>query len=637
MADYEEWAANSPGLVTFVAKKDGQINYPDLSLEALQYRFLEICKYLSLTGEFENVGEAELAIASWVQPQVRQFTYEIGGHGTIAPNVAALNVCGLLNIGHEPFSRLHEGEKAHLEQIVLTTNAVLEERKANPPSFANRIYPRTPDLNLYCPATYDLRSAVSLRSDLDRDLKRQMETVLRLIERQSSYSFEKLSSAQSRALMGVSADDLRLGKEPKGNFLMGIRQHETWLGTEAVACLAASEISAVVRLPNRLNLTRGLVRQFAQHYRSDRPQALKRAELFRGVQAAIADGVPCELQSLIDCSQDGVRIIADAHLEWLDIRGIPLGIRYNVSRIPVTPGNAFIETLSSLPTIYLTPENFQKILVVSGLPEDDEIARQFTEAFSVFGKHWRDKLSVNFVRATSRRELVDAINNFDGELMFFDGHGSHKQNEPGVLWLGDEAVDVWTLRGEVVRPPSIVILSACDTHAADRNHATVANGFLALGCRSVLGSVFPLPAGQAALFAARLLYRISSYVPAAIDHFERSLTWLEVVSGMLRRQLATDILFHLENRGLIQGGNSEKIHYKIHEIMELNDRDSFSEMKNFLLDIGINEIELDREIHIAVATSSMISYLNMGRPETILINTVENLKKWAGMRLSDVV
>jgi|GEM_PF-6024360 len=90
----------------------------------------------------------------------------------------------------------------------------------------------------------------------------------------------------------------------------------------------------------------------------------------------------------------------------------------------------------------------------------------------------------------SRKKMVNAINAFQGMLMVFDGHGSYREDEPGVLWLGEEAVNVWELRSEITRPPPVVLLSACDTHAADRNHATVANGFLLLGTRSVIGSIF---------------------------------------------------------------------------------------------------------------------------------------------------
>lgn len=625
--DYEEWLAKCPGPVTLVAESGGQIAYSDLSLQAVRARFLEVCGLLNVLGTIENVAVAEAAIASWVEPAERRLPYEIGGHGTILPNVAVLRACGYVGIGEKPFSRHHQGEKAHIEQIVLTTNSVFDEREANPPSRLNQVYPRSPDLNLYLPATYDLK-ALSLRRDLDRGVRRDMQAVLRILDKQVGYSFEASSEAEKKAILGLTDEVLIQRKRPTPNPIMRMRQLEVWLGTEAVACLATSEIGGVVRLPNRMNRTRGLVRQFAQHYRADRPQMLKRSELFRSVQRAIAECFPDDLQALLARSRDGIRVISDAHVEWLDVRGIPLGLRHNVSRIPVTPGNLFIDTLSTPVPIHATPEQFRDILVVSGLPEADIIARQFKIAFEIFGKQWRDRLRIKFVRVASRRALVEAINAFEGMLMVFDGHGSHRPDEPGVLWLGEEAVDVWGLGGEIRRPPPIVILSACDTHAADRNHATVANGFLALGCRSVLGSVFPLHAFHAAVFTSRLLYRVSDYIPAAVDRFQRSLTWLEVVSGMLRRQLTTDIIRHLEAQRLIVEADARNMFQQMHWLADSDLDDPFLHIRRALLDYGISESELDREIHTAIATSSTISYLHLGRPETILINSAENLKKW---------
>lgn len=628
-SDYAEWLAACPGPVTLVAETGGHIAYSNLSFESLQERFLEVCRFLHSLGTVEYVDLAREAIASWKQPQERRLSYEIDGHGTIAPNAAALRVCGFVGIGTEPFRRIHEGEKAHVEQIVLTTNEIFDERRANPSTRVNQIYPRTPDLNLYLPATYDLKAAFPLRPDLDRAERHEIQAALRILDKQSSYSFELSSVEQFAVMAGATPDMLLAGSKVKPNPIISIRAKEIRLGTEAVSCLAASEISAVIRLPNRLNLTRGVVRQFAQHYRADRPQMLKRSELFRGVQRAIADGFPSEFYDLIDRSEDGIRVVADAHIEWLDVRGIPLGLRYNVARIPVTPGNAFINTLWTLPHIELTPEDFQDVLVVSGLGDADIIAHQFKVAFEIFGQQWHDKLRIKFVRVTSKKELVAAINAFEGALMVFDGHGSHKSDQNGFLWVGDEAVDVWSLRGEVHRPPPIVILSACDTHAADRNHATVANGFLALGCRSVLGSVFPLHASDAAVFTARLLYRVSDYIPAAIRMFERSLTWLEVVSGMLRRQVTTDILRHLNAKGMITEEYVRNMSPRFHHLADLNLDDPFAQIRQVLLEEGISEGELDREIHTAIAASSTISYLHLGRPETILINSDEMIEKWS--------
>lgn len=624
IADYQEWLATCPGPVTIVSEQGGTVPYAKLSYDALRDRFLEVCAELRKLGNVADVDEVEAAIRAWTNPPARKVAYEVLGHGTVAPNLAALRICGYQDLGIKRFDRSNGGEQLYVDQIVLTTNTVFDEREAHPPSLANQLYPRQPDLNLYLPAIYDIQAAYKLRPELDRATRRQMQTTFQLLDRQSSYNFELTTEPQIEAMLGTTLQELKDGKKPDSNPIMGIRQREIWLGTEALACLAASEISAVIRLPNRLNRSRGVVRQFAQHYRADKPQMLKRAELFRGVQRAIADGLPHDLKALVARSQDGIRVISDSHIEWLEVEGIPLGLRYDVSRIPVTPGNLFIETLSTRPPILTSPASFQDVLVVSGLAEGDVIAKQFTVAFEQFAEQWREKLNVKFVRVESRQELIDAINSFGGMLMLFDGHGSHKPDEPGVLWLGDEAVNVWELRGEITRPPPIVILSACDTHAADRNHATVANGFLALGCRSVLGSVFPLHASHAAIFTARLLYRVADYVPAAIRMFKRSLTWLEVVSGMLRRQLVTDILRHLEALGLIAEEDSSDLNLMLCAMGDLRGGEAFAHIRQTLVDYGIPEDTLDRETHAAIAASSMISYLHLGRPETILINSKEN-------------
>ncbi|NTC83360.1 CHAT domain-containing protein [Agrobacterium tumefaciens] len=627
IADYREWLSDCPGPVTIVADKGGTISYTDLTYDALRGRYLEVCNELKELGNVAGIEKIEAAIKSWTNPPQKEVSYGIKGHATIVPNVAALRICGYIDIVNGPLQDI-EREQAYVDQIVLTANTIFDEREARPFSLANQIYPKQPDLNLYLPATYDIQAFNGRVGKIDRAMQRDIQTALRLMDRQSSYKFELKTESQMRVFVGRSSIELTNGAKPVTNPVISIRQRELWLGTEAMACLSSSEISAVVRLPNRLNRTRGIVRQFAQHYRADNPRILKRSEVFRGVQRAIANGFPNDLRTLLARSRDGIRIISDAHIEWLDVDGIPLGLRFNVSRIPVTPGNLFIETISAGAPVLTTFNQFQKVLVVSGLSDGDHIAKQFVYAFNQFGEQWRDKLTMQFIRVSSRQELIDAINSFDGMLMLFDGHGSHKPEQPGVLWLRDEAVNIWDLRGEITRAPPIVVLSACDTHAADRNHATVANGFLSLGSLSVLGSVFPLHATDAAIFAARLLYRVATFVPAAIELFERSLTWLEVVSGMLRRQLVTDILRHLETAGLIAEKDALELHIELCGKADILGGEAFVLIRQSLLDYGIPETTLDRETQAAIASSSTISYLHVGRPETIIINTEENIATW---------
>jgi hypothetical protein len=176
------------------------------------------------------------------------------------------------------------------------------------------------------------------------------------------------------------------------------------------------------------------------------------------------------------------------------------------------------------------------------------------------------------------------------------------------------------LRGRIQRVPPIVVLSACDTHAADRNHATTANGFMSLGVRAVLSSVFPLKATDAALFAARLVYRVSEFVPSAIKAFGEAVTWTEVISGLLRMQLLTDFLRHLLDKKVIDDEAYYAVHLEGNTAINGRAEDPFAVVLDALEKLGLARKSLELDLEIAVANSSAISYLLIGRPETILID-----------------
>ncbi len=119
---------------------------------------------------------------------------------------------------------------------------------------------------------------------------------------------------------------------------------------------------------------------------------------------------------LVRRSQTGIRIVADAHLEWLDLDGLPLCIRKNVSRLPVTPGNLFISEIGPANRIMLTPEELSRVLVISALKRTDPISKMFEIAFETFSKEWKDQLKIEWVEVTNEDQFIEAINNFTGSL-----------------------------------------------------------------------------------------------------------------------------------------------------------------------------------------------------------------------------
>lgn len=627
---YKKWSEASTVTPLLVAHAGGDIRYDEFTTERLKQHLLKTCDILADWADHELFAKVQSSLKSWVEPASRSLGYQVGGHATVSPNLMALGTFGYRDMVSGRFEAdVWKGTAPYVEQIERTARSVLAEREKVVSQPAEIFGRRFPALNIFAPSMYTQLSLQPPEGVGSAD-KRRFRTAWEMLSHQSGYNFVSTKERQFDAVLDITIEDARFrNAKIQPHFLFKIRQLELALATECMGMMAASDLSATIRLPNDINRTKGAVRQFAQHYRSNAPTSRKRLLAFRKIQARLATAVPDKLIQIIKDTDEDIRVISDAHVEWLDLDGLPLSIRKNVSRIPVTPGNLFVQQIVTHPLIRLTASAFSEILVISALKRDDPIRGIFEKAFEGFEPEWRDRLTVKFVDVSSEQELVDALDDFEGALVMFDGHGSHNGDGPAVLHLQDQALDIWQLRGKLKRVPPIFVLSACDTHAADRNHATTANGFLSLGVRAVLASVFPLHAFPAATFAARLVYRIATFVPAFIGITGRPLTWTEIVSGMIRMQLLTDFLRQLEMKKIIDSETYKEVHYAGN--MAINGGSAapsaapFDDVIDELVSKGLDKSIISRELEIAVANSSAISYLNIGRPETILIDTEDRL------------
>jgi hypothetical protein len=624
---YLKWAETSDVTPVIVAEKGAHLTLEEVSLETLKPLFVTTCQRLRKWFDAKDIDLVSEAIAAWVEPERIPLPYRLEHHGSIDPNLGALHAAGFEIELSGAFSKPGADTAPYVDQIVKTTRAVLNVRDKISVDGLVQLFPRSPAINLYAAGMYPETFRKSLATGLSGRERKHFSSTIDILRRQTGYGFVATTDAQKEVLFGshfLAGDAEKKGPRPHPLFL--VRQRELALATEVVTSLSVSDLSATIRMPNDVNRSDGAVRQFAQQYRSNDNRAARRLDGFREVQKRLAQAVPPELIELIEDTTDDIRIISNSHLEWIDIRGVPLSLRRNCSRIPVTPGNLFVGQMTAQPIIRLLPSHFKEILVISALKDDDPIRRMFDIAFESFSKRWSDAVSIRTVRVANEEDLIKALNDFQGPLVVFDGHGSHRPDEPGKLHLQDVECDVWQLRKKV-RPPPIVLLSSCDTHAADRNHATTANGFLSLGTRAVIASVFPLHAMDASTFAARLVYRIASYVPAAVKAFDRALNWTEIVSGMIRMQLCTDLLRRLLVRNLITEADYQEVgtnaNLSINGVLD----DPFEDSLLSLKERGVDPRIVDHEFALAIANSSAISYLNVGRPETILLDTEDRLRK----------
>jgi hypothetical protein len=346
VAEYMDWSAKNGDKPTIVAEKGAHLSYPDLTLNGLKERLLAVCDRLGSAILPEDAAEAKSLIAQWQAFDKRALGYKVGGHNSVAPNVHVLESMGFTDISYGPLGVSFEIQP-HVNQIVQTTRSIFAERDRLGANRLARFFKPTFELNLFSPAIYPDVLNMNVPTSLGTEERDRLIVARRLLQEQTGYSYSSRSPTHAQAILGIDRVHIKKSKFSPPP-LFRLRQEELWLGTACMIGFAVSEASAVARLPNAVNRTSGAVHNFAEHYRSKSPVTRKRLRAFQEVQRSIAKAVPSEFVDLIREARTGVRIVADAHLEWLDIDGLPLGIRKDVTRIPVTPASDICKDLLAL-------------------------------------------------------------------------------------------------------------------------------------------------------------------------------------------------------------------------------------------------------------------------------------------------
>jgi hypothetical protein len=415
-----------------------------------------------------------------------------------------------------------------------------------------------------------------------------------------------------------------LEKSPTARALLGVRAGELDTFTVGVGLRAAQTVSAVVRLSPGVNHVFQSLSAYARNVRSPKREARRKTpRLFNNIQNQLRTAVGKERLAFIQERQWPVKLVCDAPMEWLPVGNLPLAMQYDCSRINATPGNLLMGLLVEPRPIVLAPEHLLDILIVSAFADDDPLKDVLSAALKLRREVWEERANITFKSAQTKQEFVEALNGFDGAILIFDGHGANNADEPvGKLMLGREAVDVWELRRKVRMPP-IVLLSACDTQGLDASsHATVGNGFLALGALAVLATLLPVGGVSSAGLISRLVYRITDFVPGAIAARRRALNWTEVISGMLRMFLASELVAGLV--GLPDGVDTARRQLQIRANEDINLREDEHWFDNLLGGIAEHRKQdigaVRAKAQSIIARAEAIRYVQLGNPELIIID-----------------
>ncbi|MFZ6656690.1 CHAT domain-containing protein [Undibacterium sp. TJN19] len=412
--------------------------------------------------------------------------------------------------------------------------------------------------------------------------------------------------------------------------LIQLRQKELLMYTTLLVRLAAEALVPVLRLNPSIASVHGLLIHLGECSRRPGPRKReKRYSIFKKIQALFKNEIESTFQQKINALGDfsvGIKLVSDLPLEWLPVRGLPIMLRYECSRIPIVPTSLAYAVATNLDPVLITPSQLKKILVIRSFDAHDKISKFLETGIDIANQSSeKSKNQIIFKDVSCEQEFVDALNNYEGEIVIFDCHGHFEsENYIASLIIGDSPIKLWELRKKINRMPPIVLLSACDTEPIDSAHTSVGGSMLLLGAKTVLGTFLPIDAMRAAMFIGRLVYRLDAFVHSALIYRDR-LTWREIVAGLIKMSHITEILISLISNGYIEGMQSEAfrtIHFNANVDINSNRADWFERFLNSLsTQLKCTTAEAQQITEKYSYLTDALLYTQLGNPELIFITS----------------
>lgn len=586
----------------------GAVSMADLSTEAIYGHLLALAERTAAhDGSFQVLVEYMKAHPPAKREQgLLPFVPQM--HNCTIPSAEVLRLYGYSFENSEAIKPA-PGIEAHIDAMVEFAEMIDQLRQGQDVHLL-----RKNDVIIFCPSIYAMLYKVDnkiwnpILRDLDRDKRNLVKAMLL---RNRGYGNGPIE------FKGGKVEDFNPYADPVVGSLLGQRQFEQRFFATIIAVLAANQFVPAFRLPNAVMLHHDMLSEIYSLVCSNKPTRL--AELNRRLAeygAEIRGEIGEKLWKAMFEGRERLLAICDFPIEWLPIDGVPAMFRYEMSRIPSTPGNVTAQVALAHPIVTVPRMALDHILVIRSFAADDPIRSHLELAISHYDL---SGMKVEIVDVSTREELVNAMNAYQGAMLIFDCHGNHGgKTEPAWLQIGKERVDVWGLK-HVARMTPIVVLAACSTHPVDGSHASVANGFLSTGVQAVLGTYAPVNSPHTAILVGRLLYRIAVFLPMITRH--RPVSWREIVSTFFRMSYVTDVLRDLEGvRKAINETQFRKLHLDASMAINTGNHDWLEKLQQGVIDAtGLAEGEV-RKIWLArYQFVETMLFGQLGRPETITI------------------
>ncbi|WP_456488972.1 hypothetical protein [Caminibacter pacificus] len=417
---------------------------------------------------------------------------------------------------------------------------------------------------------------------------------------------------------------------------------------QLISVIAASFVTPNIKLPIKENKYISILKEIGNIDRlSQNSNKINKA--FQKLEKQFNEDIKDWFDYMNCETSKRLKLVSNLPLEWITHCELPLMIKHDVSRIPVSPGYLTEKLLLDTEQIHLSINDFKKILFISSFQDNDPIKNDIKEKIKIMrnmlskplDQKFVDSLLNNFeptkdykiqdnpnkkinieiewVNVANQDELIKTLNKNNSVLTIFDLHGGHSQNGEGFISLKEENIPISSLINKVKIPP-IIILSACDTSPIDKNHYNVANMFLLAGAKTVLASALPILSHEASNYIARLLVRLSIYIYQHVIQYKKSIRWSTFVSGMTRQMYYTELLDKLEKAKIVTNKQKYELLYIINmnlNPLQLNFHNKIINEISKKTNKSIEEIKTFIKINHKFA--ECLKYIQIGNPENIII------------------
>lgn len=532
-----------PTLHASSIKGAGRTPFSSLTIPLLAAHFRRVLDTMAASADDADfVRQARTAISGSPLRRLTKHPLAVGHHNLTSPNEFALAAFGWKFTRQDavsaPITDPEEGRvQRYVARICAAADAVFDARASLTEHLPSRLV--------------DSRYVLAVASmywgyfKSWRDYPKEMDTP------DAREQLKKALADTVQAVTYFGTIEVDEGRRPSAGplymFIRTLYARDMAAFTAALTMLSTATLCPVLRLEPRLNQIRGELKILGHCVREESRHRFgwKTSRLVAALGDKMRTLVAPEFLARIDAVEplgfiEGMKLVSDIPLELLPTNGVPLSLRFDVSRLPPVPGNLFWQECMVQPmTISLSA--FDEVLIVRSFTATDPLRDLLEISFKSMVKHGRvRRVGYRFVDVQTEEEFIAAVQSSKGAVLIFDGHGRYDDElGMGTLVVGGKPLNVWDLKKTLTFPP-IVMFSACDTQPIDGSHSSVATAAFALGARAVLGTLFKVNGIAAAIFCARMLLRLDQFLEIAVSA-RSHVTWREVVSGMLRMAYVNEV------------------------------------------------------------------------------------------------